>query len=59
MRSRPFGKRLIWCRARYYQQPVDQEALVEGAINGMLETLDDPHTIYLSPGDETARARRF
>jgi carboxyl-terminal processing protease len=31
------------------QQPVDQEAMMRGAIRGMLETLDDPHTSYLDP----------
>lgn len=39
---------------RYLRQPVDDDALVEGAIDGMLATLDDPHTRYLSPEDQAA-----
>ncbi|MFH1652452.1 MAG: S41 family peptidase [Pseudomonadota bacterium] len=32
----------------HYVEEVDEEALVEGAISGMLDTLD-PHSSYLSP----------
>ncbi|KAA3657657.1 MAG: S41 family peptidase [Chloroflexi bacterium] len=39
---------------RYFEQPVDKLALAEGAIDGMLATLDDQHTRYLSPLDEEA-----
>ncbi|MBP6804824.1 MAG: S41 family peptidase [Chloroflexi bacterium] len=39
---------------RYYQQPVDDVVLTKGAIDGMLATLDDPHTRYLAPEDEEA-----
>jgi carboxyl-terminal processing protease len=39
---------------RYLRQPVDDVALVEGAIDGMLATLGDPHTRYLSPQDQSA-----
>jgi len=39
---------------RYFEQPVDELALAEGAIDGMLATLDDQHTRYLSPIDEEA-----
>ncbi|MCP5095437.1 MAG: S41 family peptidase [Chloroflexi bacterium] len=39
---------------RYYIQPIDNLTLAEGAIDGMLATLDDPHTRYLSPIDEEA-----
>lgn len=42
---------------RYFDQPVDHVALMEGAIAGMLATLDDDNTRYLSPRDE-ARARQ-
>ena len=31
----------------FVAQPVDDEALVQGAIEGMLESLDDPYTNYL------------
>lgn len=43
----------------YYQQPVDDEVLVEGAIVGLLETLEDNHTRYLSPEDQEAAQRSF
>ncbi len=39
---------------RYYQQPLDDTLLVEGAIDGMLATLEDDHTRYLSPQDQKA-----
>lgn len=39
---------------RYFEQPLDNSALAEGAIDGMLASLDDPHTRYLSPADEAA-----
>lgn len=33
----------------YFAQPVDSEALIQGAINGMLEVLEDKHTSYMPP----------
>ena len=33
----------------FVAQPVDQEAMMRGAIRGMLESLDDQHTSYLDP----------
>ncbi len=39
---------------RYYAQPVNEEALVSGAIEGMLAALEDTHTRYLSPEAEAA-----
>ncbi|VAW30860.1 Carboxyl-terminal protease [hydrothermal vent metagenome] len=39
---------------RYLRQPVDDDALIEGAIDGMLATLGDPNTRYLSPEDQAA-----
>ncbi len=35
---------------RYVTQP-DEKALQIGAINGMLETLNDPYTVYVPPAD--------
>lgn len=35
-------------------RPLDQDVLVEGAINGMLATLDDPNTAYLPPVEQSA-----
>lgn len=34
-----------------YYQEVDQEKLINGAINGMLESLDDPYSDYMSQED--------
>jgi carboxyl-terminal processing protease len=34
-----------------YYQDVDQEKLINGAINGMLESLDDPYSDYMSQED--------
>lgn len=33
----------------YYEQPVDNEKLMQGAIRGMLEALGDEHTSYMDP----------
>ena len=46
-------------QTRYFKQPVDENILAEGAINGMLATLDDPHTRYLSPQEEVAEREGF
>ena len=48
----PFWEVWNLIHTRYYDQPVDKTMLVEGAIDGMLDTLDDPNTRYLSPQDE-------
>lgn len=36
----------------YFEQPLNTEILVEGAIEGMLATLDDRNTRYLSPEEQ-------
>jgi len=33
------------------EEKVDPEILVEGALRGMFEALDDPHSAYLSPDE--------
>lgn len=33
----------------YFAQPLDDDALIAGAISGMLETLGDPYTAYMPP----------
>lgn len=55
----PFWETWELVHTRYYQQPVVDEALVEGAIAGMLETLGDEHTRYLSPADQESAERSF
>lgn len=46
-------------QTRYYEAPLDNDQLAEGAINGLLNSLDDPHTRYLSPQDEAAERLGF
>jgi carboxyl-terminal processing protease len=55
----PFWEVVDLVQNSYYNQPVDTDLLVEGAINGLLETLDDPHTLYLSPEAEEAERSGF
>ena len=50
----PFWETWQLVHTRFYDLPVDDVALAEGAINGMLEVLDDPYTRYLPPADEQA-----
>lgn len=35
----------------YFKQPLDDLQLVQGAIDGMLATLGDPHTSYMPPAE--------
>jgi carboxyl-terminal processing protease len=51
---RPFWETWDFIHDEYFDQPLDNERLVEGAIEGMLATLDDPNTVYLSPEHEQA-----
>lgn len=52
----PFWETWNLVDQRFYDQPLDPVQLTEGAIEGMLATLDDPNTRYLSPTvEETAR----
>lgn len=55
----PFWEVWDLVHTRYYDQPVDDEALMGGAIEGMLAVLDDPHTRYLSPEDEANMRERM
>lgn len=50
----PFWETWNLVNERYYDQPLNPETLTEGAIEGMLNTLDDPHTRYLAPAAEEA-----
>ncbi len=50
----PFWEVWNLVHTRYYDQPVDNDLLAEGAINGMLAVLGDTNTRYLSPADEEA-----
>ena len=46
---RPFWEVWNLVDNEYFEQPIDYTAMVDGAINGMLETLGDPNTRYLDP----------
>jgi carboxyl-terminal processing protease len=46
---KPFWQAWDIVNTQYLVQPVDQEALMQGAIRGMLEALGDPHTSYMDP----------
>ncbi len=43
----PFWQSWQIVHDQYVDQPVDDEALMQGAIRGMLESLGDPHTSYM------------
>jgi len=46
---KPFWQAWDLVHQQYVDQPVDDEALMRGAIRGMLEALNDPHTGYMDP----------
>ncbi|MDT8896739.1 S41 family peptidase [Thermanaerothrix sp. 4228-RoL] len=46
---KPFWQAWDLVHEQYVDQPVDDEALMRGAIRGMLEALNDPHTGYMDP----------
>ncbi|MCK5314593.1 MAG: S41 family peptidase [Anaerolineales bacterium] len=45
----PFWQSWALVHDQYVDQPVDDEVLMRGAIDGMLASLDDPHTSYMDP----------
>jgi carboxyl-terminal processing protease len=45
----PFWQAWDLVHKQYVVQPVDDAALMRGAIRGMLDSLGDPHTSYLDP----------
>lgn len=45
----PFWQAWALVHDQYVDQPVDDEVLMRGAIDGMLLSLDDPHTSYMDP----------
>jgi carboxyl-terminal processing protease len=46
---KPFWEAWQIVNDQYLIQPVDQEALMQGAIRGMLDSLGDQHTSYMDP----------
>lgn len=51
---RPFWETWRLVQNEYFDQPLDNIQLAEGAIEGMLASLGDPNTRYLSPDQEGA-----
>jgi carboxyl-terminal processing protease len=45
----PFWEAWDIVHAKYVVQPLDDTALMRGAINGMIRALDDPHSSYMDP----------
>jgi carboxyl-terminal processing protease len=45
----PFWEAWNYVDENYVDQPVDQTKMMQGAIEGMLNSLDDPHTSYMNP----------
>jgi carboxyl-terminal processing protease len=51
---RPFWESWQLIHEEFVDQPLDDLRLAEGALHGMLATLDDPNTRYLPPQQEEA-----
>ena len=45
----PFVQAWDLIHANYVDQPVDNTKLIQGAINGMMQSLGDEHSTYMSP----------
>ncbi len=45
----PFWEAWTIIHQQYVDQPVDDTKLMEGAINGMMQSLGDPHSTYMDP----------
>jgi carboxyl-terminal processing protease len=45
----PFWEAWDLVHKQYVDQPVDDTKLMQGAIRGMLQSLGDPHTSYMTP----------
>ena len=53
----PFWETWQIVHQHYLEQPVDDVAMMQGAIRGMLEALGDQHTAYMDPSEfESANA---
>jgi carboxyl-terminal processing protease len=48
---KPFWSAYTFIRDRYPLEPIDRNTLIEGAIRGMVESVGDPYSSYLSPED--------
>jgi len=48
---KPFWQAWDLVHEQYVDQPLDDTLLMQGAIQGMLSSLGDPHTGYMTPND--------
>jgi carboxyl-terminal processing protease len=46
---KPFWEAWQIVHDQYLVQPVDDEKMMRGAIRGMMDSLDDPHSVYMDP----------
>ncbi len=46
---KPFWEAWTIIHQQYVNQPVDDTKLMQGAINGMMNSLGDPHSTYMDP----------
>ncbi len=46
---KPFWEAWTIIHQQYVDQPVDDTKLMQGAINGMMNSLGDPHSTYMDP----------
>jgi carboxyl-terminal processing protease len=51
----PFWQAWDLVHDQYVDQPVNDEELMRGAINGMMNSLGDPHSSYMSPSEYEAQ----
>ncbi len=47
----PFWQAWDLVHEDFVEQPVDDEKMMQGAIRGMMDSLDDPHTSYMDPNE--------
>jgi carboxyl-terminal processing protease len=47
----PFWQAWDFVHRDFVKQPVDDKKLMQGAIRGMMESLGDPHTAYMTPDE--------
>jgi len=52
----PFWETWALVHKNYYSQPVDDQALVYGAIKGMIQSLGDKHSGYMTPAESRINA---
>lgn len=55
----PFWEAWDIVHERYVDQPVDDSALMQGALRGMLDGVGDPHTSYMDPQQYTQEQNRL